>query len=188
MPTMRIARFAALLAVALALVITGAVAGAAGQALILGQANSASGSQTGLTANLSGAALLVTQNGDGTPLKLVGPSDRAPLAVNSSKKVTNLNADRVDGQSAAAFMPSATYRKSVSVTVLPSSGDAFTVACDAGDRVLSSGYGGKRNSTNVTSSLPGTNGTFWVFGFENLSLASDTVTLEALCGDFAPHH
>ena len=42
---MRIARLAALLAVALALVITGAVAGAAGQALILGQANSAGGSR-----------------------------------------------------------------------------------------------------------------------------------------------
>ena len=40
MSTRRTARFATLLAVALALVITGGVAGAAGQALILGQSNS----------------------------------------------------------------------------------------------------------------------------------------------------
>ena len=107
---MRIARLAALLAVALALVITGAVAGAAGQALILGQANSAGGQQTGLTANLSSAVLNVTQNGSGPPMSLVGPSDKPPMTVSSTKRVPNLNADRVDGQSAAAFMPSATYR------------------------------------------------------------------------------
>ena len=112
MSTLRNARFATLLAVALALVITGAVPGAAGQALILGASNSAGGSTTSLTANVAGSVLKVTQNGPGTPLTITGPSDKAPMNVSSSKKVTNLNADRVDGQSAAAFMPSATYRKS----------------------------------------------------------------------------
>lgn len=39
----------------------------------------------------------------GTPLKLVAPSGKAPFAVNSSTRVTNLNADKLDGLSAGNF-------------------------------------------------------------------------------------
>ena len=141
MSTLRNARFATLLAVALALVISGAVSGAAGQALILGASNSAGGSTTSLTANVAGSAPKVTQNGPGTPLTITGPSDKAPMNVSSSKKVTNLNADRVDGQSAAAFMPSATYRTWKLHDVPPLTETSISASCDAGDVLLSGGSG-----------------------------------------------
>jgi hypothetical protein len=85
-------------------------------------------------------------------------------------------------------MPSATYRQSVSVPIPPNDFENTEIACDAGDRVLSAGYAGTNNSTNVSSSIPSSSGTLWSFGFQNLSLASDTVTAYALCADFAPHH
>ena len=62
-------RFATLLAVGLALVGSGVVAGAAGGNFILGQANSAGTSNTSLTTSSTGNALLVTQNGTGTAIR-----------------------------------------------------------------------------------------------------------------------
>ena len=43
------------------------------------------------------------RNTAGTPLSLVAPVTRAPLAVNSNVRVAHLNADMVDGLHAAAF-------------------------------------------------------------------------------------
>ncbi len=63
------ARFATLLAVGLALLVSGVVAGAAGGNFILGQANSAGSSNSSLTTSSSGTALLVTQNGTGTAIR-----------------------------------------------------------------------------------------------------------------------
>jgi hypothetical protein len=62
-------RFATLLAVGLALLVSGVVAGAAGGNFILGQANSAGTSNTSLTTSSTGNALLVTQNGTGTAIR-----------------------------------------------------------------------------------------------------------------------
>ena len=76
--------------------VAGAAAGAAGQALIPGQANSAGSSNTSLTTNSTGNAPKVTQNGSGTalkaesdenaPLALVGPTTEPPMTVNSSRR------------------------------------------------------------------------------------------------------
>ena len=62
-------RFATLVAVGLALLVSGVVAGAAGGNFILGQANSAGTSNTSLTTSSTGNALLVTQNGTGTAIR-----------------------------------------------------------------------------------------------------------------------
>lgn len=62
-------RFATLVAVGLALLVSGVVAGAAGGNFILGQANSAGTSNTSLTTSSTGTALLVTQNGSGTAIR-----------------------------------------------------------------------------------------------------------------------
>ena len=56
-------RFATLVAVGLALLVSGVVAGAAGGNFILGQANSAGTSNTSLTTSSTGNALLVTNEG-----------------------------------------------------------------------------------------------------------------------------
>jgi hypothetical protein len=62
-------RFATLVAVGLALLVSGVVAGAAGGNFILGQANSAGTSNTSLTTSSTGNGLLVTQNGTGTAIR-----------------------------------------------------------------------------------------------------------------------
>jgi hypothetical protein len=65
----RSVRLATLLAIALALLVSGVVGGAAGAALIMGAANSAGTSNTSLTTTSTGTALLTTQNGTGTALR-----------------------------------------------------------------------------------------------------------------------
>ena len=62
-------RFASLVAIGLALLVSGVVTGAAGGNFILGQANSAGTSNTSLTTASTGTALLVTQNGTGTAVR-----------------------------------------------------------------------------------------------------------------------
>jgi hypothetical protein len=66
------------------------------------------------------------------------------MVVNSATRVTNLNADRLDGKQAGAFLPKATYRKfeGTAGTELPSSGSRLAnISCDEGDVLLSGGYG-----------------------------------------------
>ncbi len=62
-------RFASLVAIGLALLVSGVVTGAAGGNFILGQANSAGTSNTSLTTSSTGNGLLVTQNGTGTAIR-----------------------------------------------------------------------------------------------------------------------
>jgi len=79
----------AIVAVGCIAIPTGAYA-ANGGSWLLGRSNSESATTT------------VTHSG-GTPLSLNAKSGYAPLKVNSSKVVTNLNADKVDGYSASSF-------------------------------------------------------------------------------------
>lgn len=81
---------------------------ATGGNFILGKANSAT-STTALTGTpASGAALSVVNGTSGLPaaaFKVTGTA--APFTVGSPTKVTNLNADLLDGLSSASFEPSA---------------------------------------------------------------------------------
>ncbi len=72
----------------------------------LGVADAATGGSfiLGRTNHESSTASLVTSRG--TPLSLSAPKDKAPLAVNRSTEVKNLNAEYVGGLSATALRPS----------------------------------------------------------------------------------
>ena len=86
----------ALLALFVAL---GGTALAANPALFLNQANTAT-APTGLTANVVGKTLQLTNTSTAsgaTPLGLTPGAGRPPLVTPSSTKVTNLNADKLDG-------------------------------------------------------------------------------------------
>jgi len=85
--------------VALFVSMSGAAWAATGGNFILGQANSAT-TQTGLTANFAGKTLQLTNTSmasGATPLGLTPGAGRPPLVTPSSTKVTNLNADKLDG-------------------------------------------------------------------------------------------
>jgi len=91
-------------AVAAVLVMSFPVMAAVGGNLVLGQANSADA-----MTSLSGAAttnLRVTNTQAGSPaLDLRVAAGSPPLKVNSTTRVANLNADRLDGKHGSAYLP-----------------------------------------------------------------------------------
>jgi hypothetical protein len=95
---------------ALFLVLSGGVAIAAtGGSFILGKPNSAS-STSSLSAATNGKALQVTNMGTGaaaTALGLNTANGHPPFTVSSGARVANLNADKLDGLSSAAFVKTA---------------------------------------------------------------------------------
>lgn len=118
----------------------------------LGQKNTATKSSTLVAKVASSAALLIKNSGGGPALDLRVGSGQPPLAVNSSTVVTNLNADQVDGKSAAAFVANNIYKNESAVDAGTALGDgtfSAAQACDPGDVLLS---GGPAN-INPTSTL-----------------------------------
>jgi len=118
----------------LAFIVLGGVSYAAsGGSLILGKANSAS-STTSLSAPVSGKkALQVTNTSTGagaTALGLNVASGHPPFTTNSGTKVTNLNADKLDGQDSTSFVTTAALRQVGPLTVTPpdGSGGGVTIA------------------------------------------------------------
>jgi hypothetical protein len=110
---------AAVIALSLALIFGGVgIAGAAtGGAFILGRSNSETS-----TAKLSDSR--------GTPLSLSAPSNKAPLAVNRSALVKNLNAQYIGGLSAASLKPTGGDGFNSSNISIPS--DAYTQVATTG--------------------------------------------------------
>jgi hypothetical protein len=105
------AMIVALLSLFLAL--AGAGMAATGGNFILGQANSAT-STTSLSAPIGGRALQVSNtstSAGATPLGLTAAPGHAPFSVNTSTKVANLNADKLDGFDSAYFLPGTTVRR-----------------------------------------------------------------------------
>lgn len=79
--------------------------GANGGNLILGKATNVATRVTGLVGKVAnGAALLVINPSGGPALDLRVQAGKAPMKVNSSGKVANLNADGLDGKSSEAFL------------------------------------------------------------------------------------
>ena len=66
-------------------------------------ASAANGGTWVLGKSLSETTPTTVTNSHGTPLSLKAKSGSAPLAVNSATKVTNLNADKLDGVSSESF-------------------------------------------------------------------------------------
>ena len=98
-----------------------------------------------------------------------------------------VNADRVDGLDASAFMPAATYIVIEEATVLGGETNGLNVSCDDGDRVLSGGLFDVQLLTHVTDNYPFDADTWEVF-LLNTGLNDDDVSLHVLCADFAPMH
>jgi len=92
--------------VALSVSLGGTAWAATGGNFILGQANGAT-TQTGLTANFAGKTLQLANTNTAagaTPLGLVAGTGRPPFTTNSTTKVTNLNADKLDGIDSTGFL------------------------------------------------------------------------------------
>lgn len=70
----------------------------------LGRTNTVN-STTTLTGKASGRMLQVTNKGSGPALGVTVQAGKAPLTVNSTGKVTNLNADALDGSHSTDFVP-----------------------------------------------------------------------------------
>jgi hypothetical protein len=112
-----------------------------------------------------------------------------PMVVNSATRVTNLNADRLDGKQAGAFLPKATYRKfeGTAGTELPSSGSRLAnISCDEGDVLLSGGYGSVDAGTTVASSQP-VDSEQWELVWINDGTADDVI-VTIYCADFGTPH
>ena len=86
--------------------------------------------------NTESAETKVTSSG-GTPLNLVAKSGYAPLKVNSSKVVTNLNADRLDGLSGGSYAKASARS---GIILHDGSSDNWGAKCPAGS--IATGGGG----------------------------------------------
>jgi hypothetical protein len=132
------------LAVIFSLIVGAASAafGANGDAFLLGRRNAASAVST------------LTRSGAGPALRLQVGSG-APLAVNSSKQVTNLNADKVDGKDVSQLGVRGLERVSVDSPDNATSPKQQRLDCPTGKVMISSGYdlsGGKVTSGTDTQS------------------------------------
>jgi hypothetical protein len=143
---------------------------------------------TRLVGSVAGPSLQIDNNSAGasaTALDLQVEPGKAPMSVNSDGRVTNLNADKIDGQDSSAFMPAKTYRvdKPIVVDVVFST----AVLCDTGDRALSSAWAGKNATTEVTTAAPSVaNPGAIIFLIDNTSPLVDDLTLMAVCADLPP--
>ena len=92
--------------VALSVSLGGTAWAATGGNFILGKANGAT-TQTGLTANFAGKTLQLANTNTAagaTPLGLVAGTGRPPFTTNSTTRVANLNADKLDGVDSTGFL------------------------------------------------------------------------------------
>jgi hypothetical protein len=117
--------------IAVFIVLGGTTYAATGGNFILGQPNTA-GQQTSLTASPSfaGKALQLTNTNTGggaTALGLNVASGHSPFTVSSGTKVTNLNADKLDGLDSSAFLPNSKLVRVGPVTVTPPDGELRVV-------------------------------------------------------------
>jgi hypothetical protein len=108
----------AIAVIALFVALSGVGIAANGGNLILGQSNTAT-APTSLTGTTSNPALSITNDGTGLPLRLTGPANVAPLKVSSGIKVTDLNADRLDGLDSTALVSTSVLQRIGPITALP---------------------------------------------------------------------
>ncbi|MDP9438684.1 MAG: hypothetical protein M3P49_08060 [Actinomycetota bacterium] len=92
--------FGLALVLALVMGVASMAFGANGSNFILGNLKNSATALTKLTGNVNGAAMQVVNNNTGTDdtaLSLAVQAGEAPMTVNSSARVANLNADKIDG-------------------------------------------------------------------------------------------
>lgn len=157
-----------------------ALAAAPGDPLRLGQANVID-ALTNLVGNRGGPLLRIKNDG-GPALNLTVPAGQPPAVVSAgAAKVVNLDADRLDGRDASAFLPTKIY-----VRETPRSGQANRVSvgsaeCDPGDVALSGGFNNVAASTTLIANGRGS-ATSWTVHWQNGAIA-DEVGVQVVCAD-----
>jgi hypothetical protein len=109
---------------ALSVALGGTTYAATGGNFILGQSNTAA-STTALSSGTTGPALKATNTNTAagaTALGLNVPSGHTPFTVNSGAKVTNLNADKVDGLDSSQLVSNSSLRRIGPFTLTPANG------------------------------------------------------------------
>jgi hypothetical protein len=138
--------------------------------------------------NFASAVSVLDKSGAGPALRLLVDSG-APLAVNSSKKVDNLNADRVDGKDSSALMPAQTYVVEHEEAIEPPIvAISRAILCDDGDVPLSGGFGSLDSESQIISSSRIVLGDRDAWLVAVRSSESDTFLVQAVCADFPPIH
>src|SRR3954453_22631049 len=111
---------------ALFIALGGTTYAATGDPFLLGNPNSAI-STTSLTAPVAGKGLQVTNTSTGTGATALGlntASGHPPFTVNSGTKVTNLNADKLDGIDSSGFVPTSGLQRVGPITRSLAPGDS----------------------------------------------------------------
>ena len=185
--TTTVVGLAIMLALMLGIASTALAGTGVGATLNLGKINSVD-AVSKLVGSVAGPNLRVDNNStesSATALDLQVEPGQAPMKVNSDGRVTNLNADKLDGRDASAFMPARTYRvdKPITVDVVFST----AVHCDTGDLAISSAWANKDTTTEVTTASPSiANPGAMIFLINSDSPLLDDMTLMAVCADLPP--
>ncbi len=141
-----------------------------------------------LVGSVAGPSLQVDNNSpdaSATALDLQVEPGKAPMSVNSAGRVANLNADKLDGQEASAFMPAKTYRvdRPITIDVVFST----AVSCDTGDLAIGSAWANKDAGTEIVTAAPSiANPGAMGFLINSDSPLLDDMTLMAVCADMPP--
>jgi hypothetical protein len=162
-------------------------------ALVVGVVTAAFGAngdffKLGSSKNFASSVSVLDKSGAGPALRLrVGHG--APLAVNSSNKVADLNADRVDGLDSSALMPARTYVVEHEETIVPpTTAISRAILCDDADVPISGGFGSLDPESQIISSRRIVLGDRDAWLVAVRSSESDTFLVGAVCADFPPMH
>jgi hypothetical protein len=138
--------------------------------------------------NSASSVSVLDKSGAGPALRLrVGRG--APLAVNSSRKVDSLNADKVDGKDSSVLMPAQTYVVEHEESIEPPTvAISRAILCDDEDVPISGGFGSLDPESQIIASRRIVLGDRDVWLVAVRSSGSDTFTVQAVCADFPPMH
>jgi hypothetical protein len=147
-----------------------------------------------LVGSVVGPILRIDNNSTGagaTALDLQVEPGKAPMTVNSSAKVANLNADQLDGKDSTQFLSAEPYTVPNTDSVLGgATNQSILVKCDQGDIALSGGADGIEYPTqlNEVSKLFGTSDTWEVEVSRQFVTSEDPngVIAEVYCWDLPP--
>jgi hypothetical protein len=128
--------------------------------------------------------MLQVKNNTGPAINLNVPAGQAPAVISAGAgKVTNLDADKLDGKDASAFLPTKTYIREAEGLGRVNNFDDVSATCDPGDVIISGGYNGVDSATTfVAVSQPFKTG-WQVLWFS--SGTADALRIRAICADVA---
>jgi hypothetical protein len=160
---------------------------AVGDPLRLGKGNNAGGRVTSVVASLAGPVLKLTNQGSGPALDLRVQGDAPPLMVNSSTKVTSLNADELDGKDAGNFISEGinTYQQDNNFSITSGNQGDSSASCDADDLLAQGGYLNTTANVRIIASAPESATTYTV-NWEMFAGSEASLTVRALCYDLPP--